>query len=119
MTFLKYIIKILFLIVIFIYFEAFNNVIKLVSSVGQLASFWSIVHAVLSDALKSSRSDSNDLDFELFQDKEVQIKPGRGTLLHFFITPLKIGVLPMKITAKSSVGQDILIKYLNVEAEGE
>ena len=79
----------------------------------------------ISIGISSSRNkeindiDSNDLDFELFQDKEVQIKPGRGTLLHFFITPLKIGVLPMKITAKSSVGQDILIKYLNVEAEGE
>ena len=60
-----------------------------------------------------------DLDIELFQTKQVQIKPGRGTLLQFLITPLKIGLLDLKITAKSSVGQDILIKTLRVEAEGQ
>lgn len=59
------------------------------------------------------------LDIELFQTKEVQIKPGRGTLLQFLITPLKIGLLDLKITAKSSVGQDILIKTLRVQAEGQ
>ena len=63
--------------------------------------------------------DSDDIDFELFQTKPVQIKPGRGTLLQFMITPLKIGLLDLKITAKSSVGQDILIKTLKVDAEGD
>ena len=67
----------------------------------------------------------NDVDgpepnIELFQTKQVQIKPGRGTLLQFVITPLKIGLIDLKITAKSSaVGQDLLIKTLRVEAEGE
>ncbi len=59
------------------------------------------------------------LDIELFQTKQVQVKPGRGTLLQFLITPLKVGLLDLKITAKSSVGQDILIKTLKVEAEGQ
>lgn len=63
--------------------------------------------------------DGTQLDIELFQTKQVQIKPGRGTLLQFLITPLKIGLLDLKITAKSSVGQDILIKGLRVEAEGQ
>ena len=62
---------------------------------------------------------SDNLDIELFQTKQVQIKPGRGTLLQFLITPLKMGLLDLKITAKSSVGQDILIKTLRVEAEGQ
>ena len=63
--------------------------------------------------------DSNDLDFELFKTKQVQIKPGRGTLLQFIITPLKIGLHNLKVTAKSTLGQDILIKTLNVQAEGD
>ena len=64
--------------------------------------------------------DGPNLNIELFQTKQVQIKPGRGTLLQFVITPLKIGLIDLKITAKSSaVGQDLLIKTLRVEAEGE
>ena len=49
----------------------------------------------------------------------MQIKPGRGTLLQFIITPLKIGLHNLKVTAKSTLGQDILIKTLNVQAEGD
>ena len=62
-----------------------------------------------------SGSSSENLNIELFQTKQVQIKPGRGTLVQFLITPLKMGLLDLKITAKSSVGQDILIKTLRVE----
>ena len=62
-----------------------------------------------------SGSSSDNLNIELFQTKQVQIKPGRGTLVQFLITPLKMGLLDLKITAKSSVGQDILIKTLRVE----
>ena len=62
---------------------------------------------------------ADDLDIELFQTKQVQVKPGRGTLLQFLITPLKMGLLDLKITAKSLGGQDILIKTLRVEAEGQ
>ena len=62
---------------------------------------------------------ADGVDIELYQTKQVQIKPARGTLLQFIITPLKIGLLELKITAKSSVGQDIQIKTLRVDAEGD
>jgi CD109 antigen len=62
--------------------------------------------------------ESNEI--ELFRTKRVSVKPGRGTLISFIITPQEIGLIDMKITAKSgSVGQDVQIKKLLVEAEGE
>ncbi len=63
--------------------------------------------------------DSGEPDIELFKTKRVEIKPGRGTLVSFIVTPIKIGLHDVKITAKSSVGQDILKKTLRVEAEGD
>lgn len=57
---------------------------------------------------------------ELFRTKRVSVKPGRGTLVTFIITPLELGLTDLKITAKSgSVGRDVLIKKLLVESEGE
>ena len=41
------------------------------------------------------------------------------SLLQFLITPVKIGLLDLRITATSGVGQDILKKALRVEAEGQ
>jgi hypothetical protein len=43
-----------------------------------------------------------------------QIRPGRGTLVSFLITPVKIGLLDIKITAKSSVGQVSLLKFVEL-----
>lgn len=63
--------------------------------------------------------DGSEPDIELYRTKRVQIRPGRGTLVQFIITPIKVGLLDLKITAKSSVGQDILIKSLKVDAEGD
>jgi CD109 antigen len=57
---------------------------------------------------------------EVFRTKRVSVKPGRGTLVSFIITPLELGLIDMKITAKSgSVGRDTQIKKLLVESEGE
>ena len=64
-------------------------------------------------------SDSGEPNIELSKTKNVPVRPGRGTLVSFIITPIKVGLHDLKITAKSSVGQDILIKSLRVEAEGE
>ena len=57
---------------------------------------------------------------ELFRTKRVSVKPGRGTLVTFIITPLELGLTDLKITAKSgSVGRDVQVKKLLVESEGE
>ncbi len=59
-------------------------------------------------------SSSNDVlsnsNVELFRTKRVGVKPGRGTLVSFIITPKEIGIIDMKITAKSgSVGTDVQV----------
>ena len=57
---------------------------------------------------------------ELFRTKRVSVRPGRGTLVTFIITPLELGLTDLKITAKSgSVGRDVQVKKLLVESEGE
>ena len=38
-----------------------------------------------------------------------QVRSGRGTLVSFIVTPTEVGSLDMKITAKSSVGQDVQV----------
>ena len=58
-------------------------------------------------------------NIELYKTKRVQVRPKRGTLISFLITPQEIGLLDLKITATSSIGKDILIKQLRVEPEGE
>ena len=58
-------------------------------------------------------------EIELFRTKKVAVKSGRGTLISFLITPQKVGLLDLKITATSSVGKDLLIKQLLVEPEGD
>jgi len=56
---------------------------------------------------------------ELHREKRITIRPGGRTPVSFIITPKEIGNLEIKITAKSSFGQDVLIEKLRVEAEGE
>ena len=57
---------------------------------------------------------------ELFRTKRVGVKPGRGTLVTFIITPLELGLTDLVITAKSGpVTRDVQIKKLLVESEGE
>jgi CD109 antigen len=56
---------------------------------------------------------------ELHRTKRITVRPSGRTALSFIITPLEIGMLEVKITAKSSVGQDVLVEQLRVEAEGE
>ena len=56
---------------------------------------------------------------ELHRTKRITIRPGSRTPVSFIITPQEIGSLEMKITAKSSFGQDVLVEKLRVEAEGE
>ncbi len=64
--------------------------------------------------------DDDEGPIELFRTKRVSVKPGRGTLVSFIITPLELGLIDMKITAKSgSVGRDVQVKKLLVESEGE
>ena len=56
---------------------------------------------------------------ELHRTKRITVRPSGRTAVSFIITPLEIGLLEVKITAKSSVGQDVLVEQLRVEAEGE
>jgi len=56
---------------------------------------------------------------ELHRTKRITIRPFGRTSASFIITPQEIGNLELKITAKSSFGQDILLEKLRVEAEGE
>jgi len=56
---------------------------------------------------------------ELHRTKRITIRPLGRTPVSFIITPQEIGNLEIKITAKSSFGQDILLEKLRVEAEGE
>ena len=56
---------------------------------------------------------------ELHRTKRITIRPGSRTPVSFIITPQETGNLEMKITAKSSFGQDVLVEKLRVEAEGE
>lgn len=68
----------------------------------------------------------NDIDdgsrtpfIELHRTKRITVRPSGRTAVSFIITPLEIGLLEIKITAKSSAGQDVLVEQLRVEAEGE
>jgi len=63
--------------------------------------------------------DPNSPLVELHRTKRITIRPGSRTPVSFIITPQEIGTLEMKITAKSSFGQDVLVEKLRVEAEGE
>ena len=63
--------------------------------------------------------DDGSGNIELYKTKRVQVRPKRGTLISFLITPQEVGLLDLKITATSSIGKDILIKQLRVEPEGE
>ena len=63
--------------------------------------------------------DSNSPLIELHRTKRITIRPGSRTPVSFIITPQEKGSLEMKITAKSSFGQDVLVEKLRVEAEGE
>ena len=63
--------------------------------------------------------EDSGLEIELYKTKRAEIRSGRGTLISFLITPQKVGLLDLKITAQSSVGKDLLIKQLRVEPEGE
>ncbi len=56
---------------------------------------------------------------ELFRTKSVAVKPGRGTLVSFIITPDATGVIDLKITAQSPVGKFSKVEQLTVETEGE
>ena len=57
---------------------------------------------------------------ELHRTKRVTIRPDGGRQsVSFIITPQRVGQLELKITTKSSFGQDIEVKKLQVEAEGE
>ena len=67
----------------------------------------------------SNEIDDGSSNVELYKTKRVQVKPKRGTLISFLITPQEVGLLDLKITATSSIGKDILIKQLRVEPEGE
>jgi len=63
--------------------------------------------------------DSDSPLIELHRTKRITIRPGSRTPVSFIITPQEIGNLEMKITAKSSFGQDVLVERLRVDAEGE
>ena len=56
---------------------------------------------------------------ELERTKVVTIRPNGRTSTSFIITPQEIGVLELKISARSSGGRDVLYEKLQVEAEGE
>ena len=56
---------------------------------------------------------------ELERTKVVTIRPNGRTSTSFVITPQEIGLLELKISARSSGGRDVLYEKLQVEAEGE
>ncbi len=56
---------------------------------------------------------------EFFRTKSVAVKPGRGTLVSFVITPDEVGIVDLKISAKSGVGTFTKVETLNVVTEGE
>lgn len=60
-------------------------------------------------------------EFELHRTKQVGVKPGRGTLVSFLITPQEIGQIEMKISAETASDGDFFLKKqtLSVETEGE
>ena len=78
----------------------------------------SIFRAFVFGTKNINEVESSD-EIELFRTKKVAVKSGRGTLISFLITPQKVGLLDLKITATSSVGKDLLIKQLLVEPEGD
>ncbi len=61
--------------------------------------------------------DSNTV--ELYRTKSVLVKPGRGTLVSFIITPEEAGLIDLKITAKSGGLTFNKPETLLVETEGE
>ena len=67
----------------------------------------------------SNEIDDGSNNVELYKTKRVQVRPKRGTLISFLITPREVGLLDLKITATSPIGKDISIKQLRVEPEGE
>ncbi|XP_040577960.1 LOW QUALITY PROTEIN: thioester-containing protein 1 allele R1-like [Lepeophtheirus salmonis] len=69
-------------------------------------------------------SDDNQIGSLISQEKEVVIRPGRGTIVSFLITPLILGDIKMRIKAvgksdSSNVGNDNVVKTLTVNSEGE
>lgn len=63
--------------------------------------------------------EDNENPIDFFREKRITIKGGGRTPLSFIITPQEVGNLEIKVTAKSSAGQDIVHEKLRVEAEGE
>nr|BAR45615.1 thioester-containing protein 4 [Scolopendra japonica] len=53
-----------------------------------------------------------------FITKTVKVKSGDGTSVYFYIVPKKLGHLDLKMTAKTNVAADALIRKLLVKAEG-
>ncbi|KAK9872958.1 hypothetical protein WA026_020307 [Henosepilachna vigintioctopunctata] len=56
---------------------------------------------------------------EFFRRKRISVKKDTNGTVWFLITPKKLGLLEIKITANNPSTQDAITEYLMVEAEGE
>ncbi|KAI4464831.1 macroglobulin / complement [Holotrichia oblita] len=67
----------------------------------------------------SNQVNSSTQTIELYRRKKVNVGKSSKASTSFLITPTKIGLTEIKVTATYSSSQDTLTKMLNVKAEGE
>lgn len=54
------------------------------------------------------------LEIELYRRKKISVKKNNGASVSFMITPLKQGLIEVKVTANSPRNQDVAMKNLLV-----